>query len=82
MHRPPPVSHPVGALPLSYTRTSKYTPTAMPKPPKPGTYRPLNPPRPITVEAAGERPVALVDRDGERVAVARIEESWVIDEEW
>jgi len=51
-------------------------------PPKPGTYLPLNAPRPITVESARDRPVALVDRAGERTGVAAIDEMWKIDEEW
>lgn len=51
-------------------------------PPKPGTYRPLNPPKPIAVDAQQERPVAVIDKAGERTDVASIEEFWVIDEEW
>lgn len=44
--------------------------------------RPLNLPRAATVETDRGRPVALVDKRGERVAIAAIEEEWSIDDEW
>lgn len=49
---------------------------------RPHQLRPLNPPRSMTVETARGRPVALVDKRGERIAIAAIEEEWSIDDEW
>ena len=49
---------------------------------RPHQLRPLNMPRAVSVETARERPVALVDKHGERIAIAAIEEEWSIDDEW
>lgn len=49
---------------------------------RPHRLRPLNLPRPVTVETAHGRPVALRDPGGERIGIAGIEEEWVIDDEW
>ena len=43
--------------------------------------RPLNLPRPVQVETAHARPIALLDKRGERLAIATIEEEWSIDDE-
>lgn len=44
--------------------------------------RPLNLPRSTTVETEQGRPVALIDKQGERIAIEIIEEEWTIDDEW
>lgn len=49
---------------------------------RPHQLRPLNPPRPAKVESVRGRPVALVDKRGERIVIAAIEEEWSIDDEW
>ena len=49
---------------------------------RPHQLRPLNLPRPATVETVRGRPVALVDKHGQRVEIAAIEEEWSIDDEW
>lgn len=49
---------------------------------RPHQLRPLNLPRSATVETARGRPVALVDKRGERIGIAAIEEEWSIDDEW
>ena len=49
---------------------------------RPHRLRPLNMPRPLTVETARGRPIALTDKRGERVEIVAIEEEWSIDDEW
>jgi hypothetical protein len=49
---------------------------------RPHQLRPLNLPRSATVESARGRPVALIDKCGERIGIAAIEEEWSIDDEW
>jgi hypothetical protein len=57
---------------------------------RPHRLRPLNLPRAISVETARRHPlagpvavpVALIDKHGERIAIAAIEEEWSIDDEW
>ena len=49
---------------------------------RPHQLRPLNQPRPTTVQTARGRPVSLVDKHGQRVEIAAIEEEWSIDDEW
>ena len=49
---------------------------------RPHQLRPLNLPRSTTVETAHGRPIALIDKRGERIAIADIEEEWTIDDEW
>ncbi len=49
---------------------------------RPHQLRPLNLPRSVTVETARGLPAALVDKRGERIAIAVIEEDWSIDDEW
>lgn len=49
---------------------------------RPHQLRPLNLPRAVSVETVRERPVALMDKHGERIAIATIEEEWSIDDEW
>jgi len=44
--------------------------------------RPLNLPRPVTAETAQGRPVAMIDKHGERVGIAAIEDEWSIGDEW
>lgn len=51
-------------------------------PVRPHQLRPLNLPRAVSVETVRERPVALLDKHGERIAIAAIEEEWSIDDEW
>lgn len=49
---------------------------------RPHQLRPLNLPRSTTVETARGLPAVLVDKRGERIAIAAIEEEWSIDDEW
>ncbi|HET9659574.1 MAG TPA: hypothetical protein VFP05_04550 [Thermomicrobiales bacterium] len=55
---------------------------------RPHQLRPLNLPRAVSVETARGRPaavpipMALIDKHGERIAIAAIEEEWSIDDEW
>jgi len=49
---------------------------------RPHQLRPLNLPRPATVETVQGRPVAMTDKHGERVGIAAIEDEWSIDDEW
>jgi hypothetical protein len=48
---------------------------------RPDQLRPLNPPRPITVEEHKGMPVALIDQN-RRYRVDRIQDVWCIDDEW
>jgi hypothetical protein len=48
---------------------------------RPDQLRPLNPPRPITVEERNGMPVALISSN-RRYRVDRIQNVWCIDDEW
>lgn len=50
-------------------------------PSRPDQLRPLNLPRPITVQTRNNLPVAISDR-GQQVRIVRIQDVWCIDDEW
>ncbi len=47
----------------------------------PGAVRPLNTPRPASVEAEDGLPYAVVAR-GQRLGVASVEDRWRVEDEW
>lgn len=51
-------------------------------PARPDQLRPLNEPRRVRVTVEGDRPVALVTRQGANVPIEQIQEHWCIDDEW
>ncbi len=58
---------------VSHSRTAASAPA----------LRPLNQPRPITISTHGEthRPVGLIER-GRHHPIARVQDSWCIEDEW
>lgn len=50
-------------------------------PARAGQLRPLNQPRPVQVVVERDRPVTLIDPP-HRHRIARIHDTWIIDDEW
>jgi hypothetical protein len=48
---------------------------------RPDQLRPLNPPRPITVEARKGMPVALIEQN-RRHQITHVQDVWRLDDEW